>query len=123
MDDGALIRLADGARARIIWGDPVEEVRQGLLHDGCDPAQADAILRDAVADRARTQRMNGIRDCAIGLGPAVYATVVFVTVEFRGRARAWVFASAIAASLAAVRFLFRGRVVRSFPRPWFRPAG
>lgn len=57
----------DEARARILWGEPVEEVRQFLLSKDCSRIEADQWIAGFTAERRKEIRKTGIRKIAIGV--------------------------------------------------------
>jgi hypothetical protein len=54
------------ARAKIIWGEPVEEVREWLSFKNLPSAQVEGIIAACLRERAAEFRKKGIRSIIIG---------------------------------------------------------
>lgn len=59
--------LAWEARAKIIWGDPGDDVQVWLLTNGIDQSTAERIVAIAVGERALAIRAKGVRDLVLGI--------------------------------------------------------
>ena len=73
------------ARAKILWGDPPEEVIKYLLIQRFDPAEASSLVRSLFQERAATIRSNGIKKVVIGIGLVcvpVVAFIIFTSIGF-----------------------------------------
>lgn len=62
------------ARARIIWGDPPNDVVQWLVSKGDSPVSAEAAVRSWRRERADEIRRMGLRDLLLGVPLAVAGT-------------------------------------------------
>ena len=65
------------ARAKIIWGEPVAEVRSFLLANGVSDADAAAAVKGFIAERNADIRKIGIRKIVIGAGLAISTILLF----------------------------------------------
>ena len=85
--EGALVE----ARAWILWGKPLEEVRLGLRAAGFDGERAEAVVQEVLAERAARFRRAGVRDVVLGALLALGCGVLLVwcaslTLVYRGAA-------------------------------------
>ncbi|MBI3855287.1 MAG: hypothetical protein HY293_06315 [Planctomycetes bacterium] len=61
-------RMKVDVRARVLWADPVEEIRADWLKKGAPAEAVREALRDAVRERHRHFRVRGLQDVLSGLG-------------------------------------------------------
>ena len=54
------------ARARIIWGEPMDVVLLDLQRYGLSAKECRQSIAGALSERARAMRLRGVRDCIIG---------------------------------------------------------
>src|SRR6185295_19064468 len=54
-------------RARILWGDPIKEIREAWLAKGAPGAALKSALEDALRERRRHFRMRGALDLLVAL--------------------------------------------------------
>ena len=80
MDD-KLKKMVTQARARIIWGNPLPEVREWLLSEGLPAGDADAVIDACNQERDKEIRRLGVRNIIIGAGLTITAAVA-VPLEF-----------------------------------------
>jgi hypothetical protein len=59
--------MAVDVRARILWGDPIESIREACLKKGASPALVDAALREGLRERNRHFRFRGLQDIGLSL--------------------------------------------------------
>ena len=72
------------ARARIIWGSRVSEVREWLQSRGVAQEQIDTIVQRAQRERAIEIRKVGLRDIVIGVLLFSLSAVFFVALPLHG---------------------------------------
>ena len=65
------------ARAKIIWGEPVADVRSFLLANGVPDADAAVAVKGFIAERNAEIRKIGIRKIVIGAGLAISMVLLF----------------------------------------------
>ena len=65
MDDELKVVLVE-ARARVMWGNPVSEIREWLRSKGLAAAQIDRVVDLCEQERAIAVRDIGLRDVVIG---------------------------------------------------------
>lgn len=67
------------ARAKIIWGESSDQVREWLVAKGFTNAQSDEILRQTLSERAREVRRRGTREILTGAFAVALASAIFVS--------------------------------------------
>ncbi len=109
-------RMGVDVRARILWGDPVETIREDWLKKGAPPTLVDLALRQAIQERNRHFRIRGLQD----IGMAVVCFVVGAgaywleqgaahgEVRITGRGMALVMIASVVGPLAGLWLGFRG---------------
>jgi hypothetical protein len=73
------------ARAKISWGDAPEEVVKFLMIQGFQYGDADAMVKEMFAERAKVIRRNGVKKIFIGAGLVcvpIVAVIVFLMIGF-----------------------------------------
>ncbi len=68
-------KLLVDARARLVWGDSKEDVRNMLLENGLETQFVDNVMHKLFTERGRSMRKKGVRDLLIGVGIVLAATV------------------------------------------------
>ena len=68
--------LLSDARARVIWGEPLEDVKKHLVAGGLATGQADSLVREFEAERIADLRKIALRRIYLGLGFAVASYAV-----------------------------------------------
>lgn len=68
--------LLSDARARVIWGEPLEKVKMHLVAGGLATGQADFLVLEFEAERIADLRKIALRRTCLGLGLAVASYVV-----------------------------------------------
>jgi len=102
-------KLHNEARARIMWGESRDEVREWLSEQGSDTMGADEILRTCIAERGALVRKRAIIEIMAGLGLIAVPTSVLLVLWFVvGIMISGVFAAGIAISLYGTFRLLRG---------------
>lgn len=64
-------------RARVMWGDPPDEVADWMAQQGVEPVDADGFVRDCTRERNLAIRKRGTMEMLIGGGIAL-ASVAFI---------------------------------------------
>lgn len=78
--DEALKKVLVEARARVIWGRPIAEIKGWLKEQGLSDGQIDGVMRTCLHERAGAVRMTGIRDIIIGASAAILGiSVIFLS--------------------------------------------
>jgi len=72
-------KLLVDARARLVWGEPPDDVRNMLLDNGLDTQFVDNVMHSIQTSRGRSMRKKGFRDTAIGAAVVVGTTIWAVT--------------------------------------------
>jgi len=102
-------KLISEARARIMWGESQDEVRECLAEQGLDTMGIDEVLRACIAERGALVRKRAIIEIMAGLGLIVMPTSVLLVLWFViGIMISGVFAAGIAISLYGTFRLLRG---------------
>jgi len=92
------------AKAKVIWGDSIDEVRTWLDGQGISSMQADEILAACVKERAVEFRKRGIAEVIIGALVFVLPLLVVAAMYFMGIIFVWI---AALCYLTALYGLFR----------------
>lgn len=102
-------KLLNEARARIMWGESRDEVREWLSEQGSDTMGADEILRSCIRERGALVRKRAIIEIIAGLGLiAVPVSILLVLWFVIGIMINVVFAVCIAVALYGLFRLLRG---------------
>lgn len=64
-------RMETDIRARVMWGDLVEDIRTDWLAKGAEPDAVRAALQESFDERQRHFRTRGLQDLAMGVGALV----------------------------------------------------
>ena len=72
------------ARASIIWGKPLSEVRDTLRSAGLSQAEVEFVLKTCTRERAAEIRRIGLRDLMVGGAVLILASLPFAAVHFGG---------------------------------------
>jgi hypothetical protein len=73
------------ARAKIMWGTPLPEIRESLTSQGLNDQQINTVLQTCLRERDLEIRKIGIRDTAIGAGIIAIAGAILVLGWFINR--------------------------------------
>jgi hypothetical protein len=105
-------------RARVLWGDPIETIREAWLVKGAPSPLLNSALEDAVLEREKHFRKRGLQDLGIGVAcfclgalAALFHYALFhgqieTTVTSKEMALVWI--AMVALPLAGLHFSFRG---------------
>ena len=103
-------------RARVLWADPVEEIRVAWLKKGAPAEEVRRALETAIRERHRHFRIRGIQDlliaggCFLGGGLAYWLQHALHEGEIAlpGRAAAYVMIASVVLPLIGLAVGFRG---------------
>jgi len=68
-------KLLVDARARLVWGEHPDDVRNMLLDSGLEPQFVDNVMHTMQTKRGRSMRKRGMKDALLGAGIIVGTTV------------------------------------------------
>jgi hypothetical protein len=115
--------LLTGARARVTWGDPVEDVTAWVAAQGMPHHEAAALVRSLHNERIREVRFHSRRKLALGIGLLSFSIIFFALLPweewmralnqyFTGRTRKgpgdWLLYGALWAAISGVWLCWRG---------------
>jgi hypothetical protein len=109
-------RMKVDVRARVLWADPVESIREDWLKKGAPPTAVDIALRESIHERHRHFRLRGFQDLGMGilcllLGGAAYLlqlASVHGEIRLGGRGTACMMIASVVAPLAGLLLTLRG---------------
>jgi len=109
-------RLQDDVRARVIWGDSVEDIRTDWLNKKAPAPDIKAALQSALRERNAHFRARGIRDFVLGLACFVVGAVAVILfqsaaggkIQLAPKEGALVLIGMAAAPAAGIAFAIRG---------------
>lgn len=101
-------QLEHEARAKILWGDPPEQVIKFVMMQGAGREEAKRLVNALFEERAATIRANGIRKIVIGSGLVLVPLVAFVIFKTVGILPLKLFALTIMAGAWGAWMLFNG---------------
>ncbi len=109
-------RMNVDVRARILWGDPTETIREDWRKKGATPTLIDIALREAVQERNRHFRIRGLQDLGMAVlcflvGALAYwlqQGAVHGEIAIGGKGTAYVMIASVVAPLAGLWLGFRG---------------
>jgi len=100
--------MAVDVRARILWGDPIESIREACLKKGASPALVDAALREGLRERNRHFRFRGLQDIGLSLLCFLVGAGAYWEIRISGRGPAVVLIASVAGPLAGLWLGIRG---------------
>jgi hypothetical protein len=105
--DAEVERMRVDVRARILWADPVETIRDDWLKKGAPAGVVNSTLEAAIRERHRHFRVRGIQDVLMALGSfAVGAAAIYLFLDgYRGAA---LFIAMVGAPCVGLSLCFRG---------------
>ena len=104
------------ARAKILWGDSATDVTKFLMMQGFSAAEATEIVAELSKERARTTRVNGIRNVVIGV-PLIFVPFVAWGIFSRmGYIPLKIFAFAIMAGVYGAWLALKGTMMLIAPK-------
>ncbi len=96
------------ARAKIMWGDPPEEVVKYLRLQGLSAEEASELIQPLLIERAVTVRANGVRNIVIGSLMACVPVIAFIIFMSMKYIPMKLFALTVMVGLYGVYKLFNG---------------
>lgn len=107
--DGARIASAvRDARARILWGDPVASVLDGMMEAGVEGGFAQTVVEEAMKERGAEIRKSGIREILIGIPILALGGGAFLLVVFSGMISIVLVGGSLTAAVYGVFRVLRG---------------
>jgi hypothetical protein len=73
-----LDKISSEARARIIWGDTIPEVKDWLRSKGLSVVQIECVITSSIQERSAAIRLKGIRNAIVGSILIVVSTLLFI---------------------------------------------
>ncbi len=104
------------ARAKIIWGDPPEEVIKYLMIQGIGREEASVMVSAMFRERVRTIRGNGIGKILMGIFVAVGAAATFLLLFRIGFISIWLLGSVAIACVSGLWMILTGILKVLAPR-------
>lgn len=77
-------RILNEGRARIMWGDPPDEVEAWMVESGMDQVFAAQVVNAATRERAVEARVQGVKDVVIGGVVAVISPIPCIVLLLGG---------------------------------------
>jgi len=71
-------RMRNDVRARVLWSDPPESIRQDWLKKGAPDEEIQAAIEESFRERRRHFRGRGLLDLGAGIGSFLGAAVLFL---------------------------------------------
>jgi hypothetical protein len=96
------------ARAKILWGDPPEEVIKFLMFKGFSHEEASGKVRALFRERLNTVRATGIQKILMGIFMAVGAASTFLLLVRAGFISVWILAAAGLACVSGLWMILTG---------------
>ena len=105
-------KVHDEVYARVQWGDSRLEINDWLVSEkGLTPAQAKALIDEAMADRSREVRAHGRNTILVGIGIAVVALIAVIGQLMLPVIFVWVFIVTCLVCCFGLYKVFRGLIL------------
>lgn len=104
------------ARAKILWGDPPEEVVKYLLIQRFNHEEASSLVRAMFQERAVTIRSNGIKKVVIGIALACVPLVAFIIFTSMGFLPLKLFGATLVVGVWVAWMILKGTIMFLAPK-------